>query len=113
MIFLTVSIISDVLVPDISLTIPEDPLNISIPRQSEYQLEQNLIKLADEHLERGSKAVGVKCKICGKYMKDWYKAKSHLESIHFPTEKGYQCSRCGEFKNTKKALDNHKSKRCR
>ena len=50
------------------------------------------------------------CKICGKMNKDWTKAKSHLESIHFPTEGAYSCRICGKVKNTKKALRCHERK---
>jgi len=82
------------------------------PFQDGQTCDERLDRLAEEHIERQGVGSGkdLMCKICGKINKDWTKAKSHLESIHFPTEGGYQCKMCGTVKNTKKALRCHERK---
>lgn len=74
--------------------------------------DERLDDLAREHIQRQDTGKGreLLCKICGKINKDMTKAKSHLESIHFPTEGAYKCGRCGKVKNTKKALQGHERK---
>ena len=48
------------------------------------------------------------CTICGKASRDIHAAKSHLDSIHFPSE-GHNCQICGKFCKSKHALTCHMS----
>ena len=50
------------------------------------------------------------CSLCGKISRDFYDAKKHLESKHFPTDSGYECQSCNMHFNTFQAFSKHNSK---
>lgn len=50
------------------------------------------------------------CSLCGKVSRDLTDAKRHLESIHFPSDGGYECQICNSNFKTWNALSCHNSK---
>ena len=64
-----------------------------------------LDKLGAQYLTEENGAY--KCIICERVCRQKFSAKLHVESKHFPTEKGYFCAQCIRHFNTFSALKNH------
>ena len=69
----------------------------------------NIEELATKYITRNPDKSCL-CSICGKTSRDFYNAKGHLESKHFPSESGYACQPCGSHFNTFQAFSKHNSR---
>ena len=74
--------------------------------------DRSLDDLASSHLSRNSDK-SVTCLLCGKISRDFGVGKAHLESIHFPSESGFDCQYCGKTYKTRNSLSCHISQQHR
>ena len=74
--------------------------------------DRSLDDLASSHLSRNSDK-SVTCVLCGKISRDFGVGKAHLESIHFPSESGFDCQYCGKTYKTRNSLSCHISQQHR
>ena len=65
--------------------------------------------LASQYIQKNVNKT-LTCSLCGKISRDFYDAKKHLESKHFPTDSGYECQSCNHHFNTFQAFSKHNSK---
>ena len=77
-----------------------------------YGVGGSIEELAKFYISRNEAKFYI-CSICGKESRDLHNAKTHLESSHFPSEKGYECQMCGSVLKTKNTLACHMSRKHR
>ncbi|XP_023339303.1 broad-complex core protein isoforms 1/2/3/4/5 isoform X28 [Eurytemora carolleeae] len=64
----------------------------------------------NEYISRGVDARAVSCNICGKVANDMSNMRKHIENIHFPGTRTYNCRYCGVQFPTRNGMYSHVSK---
>jgi len=64
----------------------------------------------NEYIERSLETRQVTCTLCGKVANDMSNIRKHIENIHFPGSRQYECKFCGACFPTRNGMYSHVSK---